>query len=186
MGAKPDSIDKITKVRLREELKVYEDLQPADYLQDRLIFKIQLYFKLSRRCEKAYRFSAFSTLCFGALVPVVMNWNYLKGYSIGHETDLGTFLATVFSIIVIILVSLETTFHFRERLQNYKKTEDQLTHELYIYQSGSEPYNLRDPIKERENFHLLVLRVEAIIREERADTIEKATAQVIEKNKLEQ
>ena len=77
------------------------------------------------------------------------------------------------------MVSLETTFNFRERLQNYKKTEDRLTHELYIYQSGSEPYNLSDPNKERENFHLLVLRVEAIIREEREDTIEKATAQVV-------
>lgn len=185
MGAKEKSLESISKASFREDLKFYEDLQPADYIRERLIFKIKLYFKSSRRCERAYRLIVFFTLCFGALVPVVMNWNYLKDFSIGNDSDLGALLATIFSIIVIILVSLETTFNFREQLRNYKKTEDQLTHELYLYQSGSEPYDQGGPDHEKKNFQLLVFRVESMIKEEREDTIERATAHVIEKNRFD-
>jgi hypothetical protein len=185
MAETPDNKPKhISKARFREDLKFYEYIQPADYIRDRLIDKIRLYFKFSRRCERAYRFILFFTLFFGALVPVVLNWDYLADYKIGNVTDVNTFLATSFSIIVILLLSLETTFSFRERLKNYKKTEDQLTHELYLYQSGTEPYNLSGSNKD-SNFQLLVLRVESIIKEEREDTIEKATAEAVRKSRGE-
>jgi hypothetical protein len=158
-------------------------MQAKDYINDRLIPKIQLYFKFSQRCGKAYRFIVFFTLLFGALVPIFLNWDLLTGYNIGEDSNLGKQFATFFSILVIILVSFEATFKFRERLQNYKKTEDQLTHELYLFQSRTDPYELKS---EEDNFRLLVFRVESIIREERDDTIEKATTQVVEKNKFGQ
>lgn len=180
---KRNTLKDITKAKSREDLRYYENMQAKDYIDDRLIYKIKLYFKFSRRCERAYRFIVFFTLLFGALVPIFMNWDYLNGYNFGEDSNLGKQLATFFSIIVIILVSFEATFKFRERLQNYKKTEDQLTHELYLFQSGTYPYELKS---EEDNFRLLVFRVESIIREERDDTIEKATTEVVEKNKFGQ
>lgn len=174
----------VSKASIRKDLKYYEDFQAKDYIQDRLISKIKLYFKYSRRTERAYRAILFFTLCFGALVPVLMNWDYLKNYAVG-ESNMGILFSTICSIVVIILVSLEATFKYRERLQNYKKTEDQLTRELYLFQSGSRPYNLDGSNSDKANFRLLVTRVESIIEQEREDTIEKATAEAIERNKLE-
>ena len=172
-----------TKINIRSDLKYYEDLTQKEYIEDRLIGKIRLYYKFSRRCERAYRFVVFSTLTFGALVPICLNWDYLNDTSGGEGSNLGITLSTIFSIVVIILVALVTTFKWRERLQNYKKTEDELTHELFLFQSKTEPYHIQN---DTNNFKLLVFRTESIIRNERGDTIEKVTSHIINNDNLNQ
>lgn len=62
-----NTFKEVSKTSLRE------DLQVEDYIEDRLVSKIKLYYKFSRRCERAYRVIAFFTLSLGALIPVFMN-----------------------------------------------------------------------------------------------------------------
>jgi hypothetical protein len=75
------------------------------------------------------------------------------------------------------LISLEAgVFNFREKFKNYKKSEDQLTNELMLFQTGSEPYHVQlSNGEESFIYRLFVSRVESIILRERDDTVEKMT-----------
>ncbi len=156
----------------RSELLSKETLTVNEYIANRVLFKIRLYFKKSKFYKFWYRGLLLLTLIFGALVPVFVNWQSISG----HKD-----IATVFSILVIVFVSIETTFQFRETYKNYKLTEDKLTTQLHLFQTNSEPYNLND---KTENFKNFVSEIESIIALERKETIKSLTkAQVKNPNK---
>ncbi len=84
------------------------------------------------------------------------------------------------------------TIYFREKYKSYKKTEDQLTNELILYQTNTEPYKIdkfsnNTPYKEDSKpiFCLFVSRVESIILKERDDTVEKLTRMSLEQLKAD-
>lgn len=156
-------------------------LGEEEYIKTRLIWKIKLYFKKSKLYKNAYRFLLLLSLIAGALIPIVTNWSLLKDYEL--NTQFGVYeysdlIVTILSILLIVVVSLELTFNFREKFKNFKKAEDELTSELYLYQTSAEPYMLADL---DEKFRLLVNRVESIIAKERLTTIVQISKNPVEK-----
>lgn len=74
------------------------------------------------------------TVIGGAIVPVLINLKF-KGVDI---------ITTTISLIVVILVSLETVFHFREQWKNYRATEQLLAKEYFNFVTAEGPYRDQD------------------------------------------
>ncbi len=154
------------KYKFGENLVSSQNLSKEDYIEKRLIRKINLYYDKSLNYNRKYRVILLGSLIIGSLIPIIINWNFLEQYGINDV------IATILSILVVIMVSIEVTFNFREQFKNYKKAEDQLTSEMYLFQTNTDPYLHEDA---ELNFKLLVKRVESIIAKERLDTIVKIT-----------
>jgi hypothetical protein len=81
-------------------------------------------------------------------------------------------LVTIISLIVVIFVSLESVFHYREQWKNYRSTEQSLGHEVFQFRGGVGPYKGLSP---KDAFLSLVERVEAAIANENAATLNVMT-----------
>jgi len=50
------------------------------------------------------------------------------------------FAATIISLAVVILVSLESVYHFGDQWRNYRTTEQFLMREKVLFRTGDGPY----------------------------------------------
>jgi len=162
---------------IRKDLKYYQQMTTEEYINDRVLFKIKLYYLFAERNKLWYSIIAILAILSGLLVPLFLSLDikYSKEY------------ATFFTLFAGGLISLETAvFNFKEKFKSYKKTEDQLTNELILFQTNTEPYDFKSQKNDENNavFRLLVSRVESIILKERDDTIEKITRISLEKVRL--
>lgn len=158
-GEKADKGD-----HLQLELQISEE----DYMKNRVVFKIKIYDKLSKRHRNRYYLFSVLSIIFAATVPVLIN------------LDLGTvalIVATFLSLAVTILVSLEKLFHFREHWKNYDMMAWVLRREQLYFQTKTGPY---DEGKQEKNqaFALFVKNVEEAIKNEREETIEMRTQEM--------
>jgi hypothetical protein len=80
--------------------------------------------------------------------------------------------------MVVILVSLESVYHYREQWKNYRSTEQALGHKRVYYATRCGTY---EGLADRDAFRLLVERVESTIAAENASTLSTMTlaAQVV-------
>ena len=143
------------------------------YIENRVLFKIKLYYVLSKRCERFYKTIAVLILVFSASVPTIL------GISIIGSESMRMLLASVISFLVVVLFSIESVYNFREQWKSYKNAEDEITQELNLFHTSAEPYTNSKHEKEK----LLVMRVESIVLRERKETIEKLTAKIQELEK---
>lgn len=100
----------------------------------------------------------------GGLVPVLVN--------IPQQTLWGLpivqIIVTVISLLVVIVVSLESVYHYREQWKNYRSTEQLLGHEKFLFRTRVGCYlNLNDA----EAYKLFVERVEDAIYAENSATL---------------
>jgi hypothetical protein len=149
------------KIMIRS--KTERNLQ--EYLEDRVQFKINLYFKKAR----SYRFYHLSFAVIiaisAAIVPILINLNDSHEYF--------QKLATILSVLVTISVALQEIFRFREHWRNYNFIDTSLRREEMLFSMSSEPYaSLKTP---EEKQHLFVQRIEDLIEEERKETINMRT-----------
>jgi hypothetical protein len=79
---------------------------------------------------------------------------------------------TIISLLVVICVSLESVFHYREQWKNYRSTEQLLGHEKYLFRSRVGRYR---GIDEGAAFNLFVERVEEAIAIENSATLNVMT-----------
>ncbi len=98
----------------------------------------------------------------GAIVPVLVN----------VTLPYVAIVTTALSLLVVIVVSLESVYHYREQWKNYRATEQFLGRERVYFQTGVGPYNELD---QAAAFKLLVDRVEAAIAVENAATLNTMT-----------
>jgi hypothetical protein len=100
-----------------------------------------------------------------ALVPVVANITIppVAGYTIP-----GNVLTTIISLIVVIVVALDSVNHYGDQWKNYRSTEQFLAREKFLFQTGEGPYKA---MEEQEAFLLLVERCEAQISAENSATL---------------
>jgi hypothetical protein len=100
-----------------------------------------------------------------ALVPVVANVTIpsIAGYTIP-----GTFLTTAISLVVVVVVALDSVNHYGDQWKNYRSTEQFLGREKFLFQTGEGPYK---EMQEQEAFILLVERCEAQISAENSATL---------------
>ncbi len=83
-------------------------------------------------------------------------------------------VATAISIMVVLLVSLESVFHYREQWVNYRSTEQYLRKEYFLFTAKEGIY--ADLDEDAEAFRTFVERVEQAIDVENASTLQVMTA----------
>jgi len=133
-----------------------------EYIDERLNQFREWYDKKATNAKKiALRMRAV-TVIGGAIVPVLINFPFF-------DADI---IATIVSLIVVVFVSLETVFHFREQWKNYRATEQLLAKEYFNFVTAEGPYREQE---EREAFLNFVDRVENAIASENASTLNVMT-----------
>lgn len=103
------------------------EFTPEQYIEARVKQYQGWYDRKAVSCKNRHlRMRAF-TVVAGGIVPVLVNVensiNSLLGYPVMKAA------ITVISLMVVVTVSLETVFHYREQWKNYRSTEQLLGHE---------------------------------------------------------
>ena len=132
------------------------------YIKERIKGYQTWYDGKARSCKSRYLWMRGLTVVGGALVPVLVNFDF----------NAVQYTTTTVSLLVVILVSLESVLHYREQWKNYRSTEQYLGHELVYYETRAGAY--RD-IDGKQAFLLLVDRVESAIASENAATLNTMT-----------
>lgn len=151
-----------------------QTLSADKYLTERVAQYRGWYDRKAVACKARYlRMRAF-TVVGGGLVPVVANIDILHHVKMGEygPYDVGTALVTLVSLFVVVFVSLETVFHYREQWKNYRSTEQLLGHEEFLFRAGVGPYK---GLEADDAFLLLVERVEDAIAAENIATLNVMT-----------
>ena len=140
------------------------------YIEQRVKQYQGWYDKKAVACKNRYlRMRAF-TVVAGGVVPVLVN----------VETSINNLLhfpimkavITVLSLLVVVMVSLESVFHYREQWKNYRSTEQLLGHEQFAFNAGVGPYK---GLASNEAFQRFVERTENAIASENAATLNVMT-----------
>ena len=100
MESSPSSVQQGSKQD--SHIKSTLSLSPEEYMNDRVVYKINNYVKKSERQKLFYHVTSVLAIVFAASVPVLIN------------LGVNLVLPTILSLVVTILVSLEKLFHFRE------------------------------------------------------------------------
>jgi hypothetical protein len=139
------------------------------YISERLKAYQAWYDKKAVACKARYlRMRAFSVVG-GGLVPVLVN---VQDKLIAYGWPLGQLTVTAISLLVVIAVSLESVFHYREQWKNYRSTEQTLGHEEVMYRAKVGPYKA---LSSESAFLTLVERVENYIAAENVATLSVMT-----------
>ncbi len=137
-------------------------LTAEDYIAERVNQALKYYDKAANKQKKIYLRMRATTVIGGALVPVLVNIDlpYLN------------ILTTIISLIVVLLVSLESVYHFREQWTNYRSTEQNLRNEYFLFTTKGGTYC---GLRENVAFKLFVDRVEEAIEAENSSTLKVMT-----------
>jgi hypothetical protein len=139
-------------------------MDSEEYISERIEQYQQWYDTKAVTAKSKYLGMRAFSVVGGGLVPVLVNipQQSLWGFPIIQ------FSVTIISLLVVIVVSLESVYHYREQWKNYRSTEQLLGHEKFIFKSRVGRYqNLNDD----DSFKLLVERVEEAIYAENAATL---------------
>jgi len=137
-------------------------ITPAEYVEERLNAEIDYYNKSAGKAKKRYLQMRAITVVGGALVPVLVNVN-------SPYVDI---LTTAISLVVVLFVSLETVYRYREQWTNFRTAEQNLRNEYFSFTSDSGIYaDLDEPAA----FKLFVNRIEQAIEAESASTLRVMT-----------
>lgn len=175
--AKPIAPDeKATPAPLDQEAKTveYPKLPPRPfasvdsetYISERFNSAISWYDNKAVTCKSRYQWMRAASVVGGVLVPVLVNVSFP-----GSDTYLKP-LTTALSTLVVLLVSLESVFHYREQWVNYRSTEQFLRREYFLFAAKEGVYTNLDA---DDAFRTFVERVEAKIESENASTLQILT-----------
>ncbi len=144
------------------KLRPFDSMSPEEYIDERLNQFREWYDKKATKTKRLYQWMRAITVVGGAIVPVLINLPI-------NNIDL---IATLISLTVVVFISLESVFHFREQWKNYRSTEQLLAKEYFNFVAGEGPYKKLDA---REAFLVFVERVENAIASENASTLNVMT-----------
>jgi hypothetical protein len=145
-----------------QKLRQFGSMSQEEYIDERLNQFREWYDKKATQAKKIYQRMRAITVGGGAIVPVLINLPFS-----GIEL-----VATTISLIVVVFVSLESVFHFREQWKNYRATEQLLAKEYFNFVTAEGPYREQ---AEKEAFLNFVNRVENAIASENASTLNVMT-----------
>lgn len=140
----------------------YATMDPEQYIAERLNEAIAWYDKSANWHKKVYLRMRAMTVIGGALVPVLVN----------IDLPYVDILTTILSLVVVLLVSLESVYHFREQWTNYRSTEQQLRNQYFRFTSNDGAYS---SCSREEAFRQFVGRIEETIESENAATMKIMT-----------
>ncbi|MGH9452742.1 MAG: DUF4231 domain-containing protein [Terriglobia bacterium] len=140
------------------EAEVFGSMGPDKYIQERVMQYQGWYDKKAVKLKSYYLNMRTVTVIGGAVVPVLVNLNIpLKNH-----------LTTIVSLVVVILVSLEGVYRYREQWKNYRSTEQFLGSERILFLTREGPHK---SLETRQAFLVFVERVEGAIASENAATL---------------
>jgi len=156
--------------------RVFQSLNSEDYIRDRINDQLRFYDKKAGRYKSLYLSMRAATVIGGALVPVLVNLNFgpatvhLGSYSFTlNGIKIST---TLISLMVVLFVSLESVYHFKEQWRNYRSTAELMKKEYFLYASGQGRYAGKT---EAEAYRLFVEQIETAIDVENASTLQVMT-----------
>lgn len=156
----------ITSEKSAEVSHIKPDLSISreEYMKDRVVYKINLYDKLSKEQKFRYQITSLVGIILSASVPALIT------------VGVPSVIPTVLSVMVTILIAVEKLFHFREHWRNYDMLAAYLRTEQLKYQTGAGEYAKKAQDAEKA-YKLFVKRVERAIQDERNDTIGMRTGE---------
>jgi hypothetical protein len=107
----------------------FGELQAKEYIVERLNQYLKYYDNTAMKAKKAYLWSRTLSVVAGALVPVLINLDESKFRYVRLVT-------TVLSVLVVLIVSLESVFHYREQWVNARSTGEALKKEYFLFTTG--------------------------------------------------
>ena len=140
----------------------FAQLTAQEYVDERLNPEIVYYNKSAGKAKQRYLQMRAITVIGGALVPVMVN----------VDLPYINILTTAISLVVVLFVSLETVYRYREQWTNYRTAEQNLRNEYFLFTSQSGAYAELD---EATAFTLFVNRIEQTIDAENASTLRVMT-----------
>ncbi|NWD55318.1 DUF4231 domain-containing protein [Pseudomonas veronii] len=152
-----------------DEMSSLVPISPESYIADRVAQYKGWYDKKAVRMKSRYLYMRAFSVVGGSVVPVLANVSFsyiVLGVSVIQ------LLLTVISLLVVIAVSLESVYHYREQWKNYRSTEQLLGHEEFLYRSRVGRYF---GMNDQEAFRLFVERVEEAIAIENSATLNVMT-----------
>lgn len=142
--------------------RAYGSLTPEEYIAQRINPIRAWYDKKAGEAKRLHQRMRACTVVGGALVPVLINIDQP-----GIKT-----LTTAISLLVLVLLSLESVFHFREQWKNYRSTEQSLEKEYFNFVAAEGAYRGLD---DKKAFLEFVDRVEGAIASENSSTLNVMT-----------
>jgi Protein of unknown function (DUF4231) len=143
---------------------------PDQYIETRIKQYQSWYDKKAVQSKKRYLLMRSFAVVAGGVVPVLVNVEVSVDALIHHHVMKA--IVTVISLMVVIAVSLESVFHYREQWKNYRSTEQLLGRECFEFLSRVGAYK---GLADDEAFRLLVERAESAISSENAATLNVMT-----------
>jgi len=140
------------------EKDMVASMTPDRYIEERVKQYQSWYNGKSVGCKSKYLKMRALSVVGGATVPVLVNLNF----------QYVNIFATIISLMVVIFVSLESVFHYREQWKNYRSTEQYLGHEQIRFLTKIGVYKELD---DKDAFLLFVERVESAISNENSATL---------------
>ncbi|MDX6556983.1 MAG: hypothetical protein QOF72_32 [Blastocatellia bacterium] len=154
----------------------FDSMKPEDYIRDRINDQLRFYDNKASFYKSRYLFMRAATVIGGAIVPVLVNLSFnpvalnLRLFILNiNVVKLST---TLISLMVVLFVSLESVYHFKEQWRNYRSTAELLKKEYFLFGSGKGRYAGKTP---DEAFKLFVEQSETAIDVENASTLQVMT-----------
>ena len=143
-------------------------LSAEEYIKQRLDQYIGWYDNKAVKTKAKFLQMRAASVVGGAIVPVLINIHMAPTWDEALRA-----LTTLISLSVVILVSLESVYHFGDQWKNYRSTEQYLNREKVLFLAAEGPYKGMDSIPEGQKraYILLVERVEEAIASENASTL---------------
>lgn len=141
---------------------MFKTMQPDDYVQKRVMQFTGWYDKKAVSAKGAYLRLRTASVVGALIVPIAANLNF-TGYD-----SYKTIVITVLSLGVSISVALDGVYHFGDQWKNYRSTEQFLSRETVLFQTGEGPYR---NIASDDAFLLFVERCEGQIASENSATL---------------
>lgn len=139
------------------------NISPEEYIAERVEQYQAWYDKKAVATKKFYLWMRAFSVGAGGLVPVLINI---------PQSAIIQGIVTVISLLVVVAVSLESVFHYREQWKNYRSTEQLLGHEKFLFRSRVGRYQA---LADEEAFRSFVERVEELIATENSATLNVMT-----------
>jgi Protein of unknown function (DUF4231) len=140
---------------------VFKTMTSEEYISQR-VDQFRSWYDSKAVKAKSWYFKIRVTAVIGSLlVPVAAN-------AIPQFPDWSRGLTTSLSLLVSLAVGLDSVFHYGDQWKNYRSTEQFLSREKFLFQTGEGPY--RD-LESEKAFALLVDRCEDQIAAENPATL---------------
>jgi hypothetical protein len=137
-------------------------VQPDEYIKTRVRQYQDWYDRKASTAKSRYLRMRGASVVGGSVVPALVNVSFTGR----------TAVVTVVSLLVVVIVSLESVLHYREQWKNYRSTEQLLGHEIVFFQTLVGPYKGMPPAVA---FRRFIERVEAAIASENSATLNTMT-----------